>query len=557
MNSPARPSTSTAVLEPLDVASPEGLDWQGEDDVIVVGWGAAGACAALEASSHGATVRVVDRFEGGGASALSGGVVYAGGGTAQQREAGFHDTPEAMLEYLRHETQGVVSEATLRRFCADSAANLCWLEGHGVGFNPTMPDHKTSYPPDGTFLYYSGNEVVPAYAGIHPHAPRGHRAVSRGQSGAALYAALQRATLDADVQTVTQSAVRRLVRHAATGRVIGVEAWALKPGSREARRHAQCNARANRWRNHLPAKAEAWRREAAAIEAAHAQPQLWRARRAVVLATGGFIFHRDWVKQHAPAYRSGWRIGHAGCDGSGIRLGLGVGGQADRLDNVSAWRFITPPAEWPRGLVVNTRGERFCNEQVYGAALGHEIVAHQGGRAWLIFDAAVRARALRQCLFGGLWAFQRLPALALMTFGCRKSSTLAGLASRIGADPAVLQATVDAANAAADGGAEDPMGKSTDMRAPLRDAPFYAVDLSIGAPLFPLAVLTLGGLKVDEESGHVLQADGRRIPGLLAAGRAAIGLPSHRYVSGLSLADCVFSGRRAGRSAALHEPVTT
>ena len=65
-----------------------------------------------------------------------------------------------------------------------------------------------------------------------------------------------------------------------------------------------------------------------------------------------------------------------------------------------------------------------------------------------------------------------------------------------------------------------------------------------------LATLTLGGLRVNESSGQVLDAQGRDIAGLYAAGRTAIGIPSGGYISGLSLADCVFSGRRAGRSAA-------
>ena len=58
-----------------------------------------------------------------------------------------------------------------------------------------MPTHKTSYPPDGVFLYHSGNELVPAYGGSGASAPRGHRTVAKGQSGAALYAALRAATL--------------------------------------------------------------------------------------------------------------------------------------------------------------------------------------------------------------------------------------------------------------------------------------------------------------------------------------------------------------------------
>jgi glycine/D-amino acid oxidase-like deaminating enzyme len=60
-------------------------DWDVEADVVVVGFGAAGACAALEAAAAGCSVLILDRFGGGGATALSGGVVYAGGGTPQQR----------------------------------------------------------------------------------------------------------------------------------------------------------------------------------------------------------------------------------------------------------------------------------------------------------------------------------------------------------------------------------------------------------------------------------------------------------------------------------------
>ncbi|MFD4183567.1 FAD-binding protein, partial [Rhodococcus sp. NPDC058514] len=48
----------------------------------------------------------------------------------------------------------------------------------------------------------------------------------------------------------------------------------------------------------------------------------------------------------------------------------------------------------------------------------------------------------------------------------------------------------------------------------------------------------------------VLAADGVAIEGLYAAGRTAVGICSNSYVSGLSLADCVFSGRRAAAHAA-------
>ena len=80
--------------------------------------------------------------------------------------------------------------------------------------------------------------------------------------------------------------------------------------------------------------------------------------------------------------------------------------------------------------------------------------------------------------------------------------------------------------------------------------PFHVIDVSLDARLLPCTVLTVGGLVVNEASGQVQDAQGRDIPGLYAAGRTAVGIPSHLYVSGLSIADCIFSGRRAARHAA-------
>ena len=549
-----RPSTVTPIAPALEVDDASAVDWSDSADVVVVGWGAAGACAAIEARSTGASVLVIDRFEGGGASALSGGVVYAGGGTPYQQQAGFKDTPGAMADYLRHEVNGVVSDATLQKFCDDSVANLAWLEVQGARFGATMPDHKTSYPPEGKFLYYSGNEVVPACRGERgAPAPRGHRAVAKGQSGATLYAALRQATLSAGAVPITQASVRRLVRQRGadgqSGAVLGVEIWQLPPGDPATLRHAELNRQVARWRTFRPGKAAACRVEAAQIEQQAAKPRFIRAVRGVVLSTGGFIYNPELVKENAPHTRRGWPIGGAGCDGSGLRLGQSAGAATQALSNVSAWRFITPPSVWPKGVVVNAAGERFCNEQVYGATLGHELVDKQGGRGWLVLDAKLRKQAMRQCLFGGLWAFQSLPALAMLLFSAKKAATLEALAARIQADPAKLRASLDAASAAARGERDDAFGKSPDMRHDLGRGPYYALDISIGAPTFPLAVLTLGGLVLDESNGQVLDAAGQRIGGLFAAGRTAIGLPSSRYISGLSLADCVFSGRRAGRAA--------
>ncbi|MGT2510866.1 FAD-dependent oxidoreductase [Cupriavidus basilensis] len=70
------------VMPPLVVDIADTYAWHSHCDTVVVGFGAAGACAALEAAEAGLRVIVADRFDGGGASIRSGGVVYAGAARA-------------------------------------------------------------------------------------------------------------------------------------------------------------------------------------------------------------------------------------------------------------------------------------------------------------------------------------------------------------------------------------------------------------------------------------------------------------------------------------------
>ncbi|MFD2272809.1 FAD-binding protein [Undibacterium arcticum] len=126
--------------------------------------------------------------------------------------------------------------------------------------------------------------------------------------------------------------------------------------------------------------ADALRRRVAGLEARHGNVVRVRARQGVVLATGGFIFNRAMLAQHAPHYLPAWRLGATGCDGSGIELGQSVGGACANMDHISAWRFINPPFAWARGMVVNADGQRICNEEVYGARLGHVMCEQARGQ---------------------------------------------------------------------------------------------------------------------------------------------------------------------------------
>jgi 3-oxo-5alpha-steroid 4-dehydrogenase len=144
-----------------------------------------------------------------------------------------------------------------------------------------------------------------------------------------------------------------------------------------------------------------------------------------------------------------------------------------------------------------------------------------------------------------------LQAVYLLTGARAPAPTLAGAAAKAGVDPEGLAATVAAYNRAAANGEADPAGKPAGSVQTIDQPPYSLIDLSVRPrPAYPAPMLTLGGLTVAEDTGQVLRADGCAIAGLYAAGRTATGLCSNSYVSGLSLADCVFSGRRAGRQSA-------
>lgn len=518
-------------------------------DVVVVGFGAAGACAAIEAARAGAEVVLVDRFTGGGATRLSGGVVYAGGGTSVQQAAGVDDSTETMRAYLAEEVGDVVSEETLQRFCAESPDMITWLSELGVPFEPSLCPYKTSYPSNRHYLYYSGSESAGGFRDAASPAARGHRVHGKGTSGAVFFEALERAVEANGARVLRQTRVRDLVQDA--GEVTGIDCDTLLDAPARVRNtHARLSKLVAKPGLYVPKLARVLHARVEKLESRHAAPLRVHARRGVVLASGGFVANREMMREHAPAYRGGLPLGTRGDDGTSIRLGRQAGAASAHLDRVSAWRFITPPSALLGGLLVDEQGRRICDESRYGAALGQAMIERNGGRAWLLLDAELRKQAREQIGGQTVW-FQRLQALYLLGRGRVSARTVRDVGARAGVDPDGLQNTVDAAEEAARSGVADETGKPVEFARPPRTGPFSLIDVSIKpSQVYPCPMLTLGGLVVDEENGRVRGDDGGHVRGLYAAGRAAVGICSRSYVSGLSLADCVFSGRRSGGHAA-------
>ncbi|KUI38084.1 FAD-binding protein [Mycobacterium sp. GA-2829] len=519
-------------------------------DVIVVGFGAAGAAAAIEAADRGARVLVLDRGYGGGATALSGGIIYAGGGTPEQRAGGYHDTVEDMRAYLEAEVGDAVSAETLDRFCRQSPAMIEWLKAQGVEFRGgPVPSYKTSYPTDEFYLYYSGNEKAFPYATRARPVPRGHRVLAPGMSsGKVLFEHLARSAKSQGVEFIPLARVHALVTDD-DGRVTGVRYRAMPPTHPKARRHAlltRLTGKAGTWMPGLVAGAVARAekiRAAAAVDAeAHAP--------AVILAAGGFVHNREWMQRHAPQFMTVSPLGTVGDDGTGIALGMSAGGTTAKMGNVTAWRFLSPPSAFLEGLTVGADGRRITNEDLYGATHGNVMMREFGGTGWAIYDATTW-RKVKSQIRSQTQIFQRLQLIYLFTTGHRKAASIEALAAANGIDPAGLRRTVDEYHHGLDSGTGDPAHKDPELCPPLRTPPFYSIDISADSSMFfPIPGLTLGGLVVDEGTGEVLRPDGGPVPGLYAAGRAAVGVCSNSYVSGLSLADCVFGGRRAGAHAA-------
>lgn len=532
-------------LTPLVVDDAEDTRWDDVADVVVVGLGAAGLTAALEARERGADVLAVERFEGGGATAISGGVFYAGGGTHIQKAAGVEDTVDNMFRYLSLEVQDAVSEATLLDFCKQSAANLKWLTDRGVRFLPNLCPVKTSYPTNDYHLYFSGNESFPPYSERAVPAERGHRPDGGAFPGAKITDPLRQAALREGVRIQVQTRVSRMILDA-TGRVVGLEV-AIITSSLWSGLHRRLHRLETVIAKVAPAAAAGLRERLNAIEAQHSSTKRIRCRKGVVLCAGGFVFNREMVAEHVPEFLPGLPLGTHGDDGCGIRLGQSAGGKVDQMHRASAWRFLYPPDAFAQGILVNARGERFANELWYGAKIGEAMVEHNEGVATLIIDEELRTLAKEQSKPGQLQWFQRGVALMNLYFNSRKAADVNGLAKMLDVPRENLQKSFDEYNASAEGRRRDPFGKDPKSMHPLREGPFYAIDCSLGSKRHVCAVMTLGGLAVDEKTGQVLSESGDVVPGLYAAGRNAVGICSRQYVSGLSIADCVYSGLRAAR----------
>ena len=333
------------------------MDWDIEADVVVVGFGAAGACAALEAAAAGRSVVVLDRFD------------RRRGHRAVRRRRVRRRRHAAAARGGRHRHARRRCSATCAprsatwcrprrsaQFCDGSVAMLGWLEGHGVPFEGSLCPDKTSYPTNRHYLYYSGSEVSAARRRARP------RRAATGPGAAAPPAGC----CSPGWPPPPGGRASRWWRRPRAVRLITDR----RPGDRRgvplAARRAVVGARgapraAPRGPQALPVRAEGSAGSCTGRSAGWSAGTLgpcWSGRpRGVVIAAGGFGANRRLLRAHAPSARGGLPLATPGDDGSGMLLGTAAGGATALLDRVSVWRFLSPPPALLRGVLVDADGQ--------------------------------------------------------------------------------------------------------------------------------------------------------------------------------------------------------
>lgn len=466
--------------------------WEATADLIVVGYGIAGVCGAIEAREAGADVLVLERSSGcTGSTAAASGHFYLGGGTAVQMACGFADSVEAMADYWMAVTARP-DRAKIEALASGSVALFDWLEARGVPFDRSYFPTKAVIQPGRECLIWTGNEKVWPYRDQARPAPRGHKVAFDGEEGAGALA------------------LQRLVGHAAD---VGVEA----------RFDMQVDALVMD------------KGRAIGVRARHFGKQFFfQARQGVLLAGGGFGRDEEMMDRHLARFDGVTVVGGAHDDGTAIRLGQAAGGAVENMDGMLVTSPIYPPEQLVKGILVNRDGKRFIAEDSYHTRTSLAIIEQPEGIAFLIVDADIfaypawRDHANQQLVDG--------------------FETIAEMESRLGIAEGALQAAMADYNVHARKGEDPEFHKHGDWLKPLDRGPWAAFDFSYRRAAF--YAFTLGGLRISANS-EVLDENGMPIAGLYAAGACAAMLAqdARNYASGISLSAGAFFGRQAGRHA--------
>lgn len=560
----------------------EGITWDKEVDALVVGSGAGGMAAALTAREEGLDVLLVEKTGHiGGSTAISGGALWIPL-NAQTEAAGHPDSIDRVWTYLE-QTVGATAPDDMKRAYLEAGPRMMdYLASRGI-LNVAARTASPDYYPDLPGAAMGGRSLDPLEFD-------GRRL---GRDFRSLRDPLKEFTVLGGMM-VNITDVRHLLRATRS-----FAAWrhSMKLVLRYAADRARGYHRGTRlllgnalaaqlFHALLARKIDYWLdtpalklhrdpsgRVLGAAVARDGKTLNIRARRGVVMATGGFPWDPERRARTYPQPTGLWSMSPRDNAGDGIRLSesagaaLGTGHASPAfwapvsvLESADGKRLHYPHLVWDRakpGLIaVNGAGLRFVNE----SASYHEFVqamyrSHDTAPsipAFLICDQRfIDTWGLGLALPGGRPRQHLIDAGYLL-----QAPTLAALAARLGVPGDTLQATVERYNAHAAEGQDPDFGKGSTAYnrylgdpehapnpclAPLAAGPYYAVKV------YPGDIGTACGIAANPDA-QALDAAGAPIPGLYVAGNDMQSVMGGAYPGpGITLGPALAFGWIAGQ----------
>lgn len=463
-------------------------------DVIVIGGGTAGMPVAIFAAERGARVLVIDKAPvlGGTLDRSTGQIAAAG--SVFQKAKNIKDSPDAhYADIIR--INGNTSDPVLVRKLVDNAADtINWLAKNGfeaMGNHPVLGAGHENFTTPRYLWGKDGGRTI-----LHAMEPLLQKAVAAGR-----------------VTVFTSTGAVDLMQDR-DGAVIGVVAEDDK-GKRTDFRG-----------------------------------------RSVVLSAGGCAANPTMYHElhGAPMW---CEVAYPFSQGEGLMLGLGAGGrlrggelyaglfgailQDKTVPSPQETRFKSAPGPRPQyEIFVNSRGERFVQEDHPNVDHREKAVCSQPGqRFWAVFDESIMSAA--PSVYPRFAKDQKLMEAFNSHPMFIKARSLRELGVRAGIDPAGLESSVRAYNAARDSGAPDAFGRQ-ERPMSIANGPFYAIRSQ------SWTVITFAGLAVDGQLRVTRKKDGQPIPNLYAAGEiiGAGATSGGAYVNGMMVTPALTFGRLLG-----------
>ena len=259
--------------------------------------------------------------------------------------------------------------------------------------------------------------------------------------------------------------------------------------------------------------------------------------KAVILATGGFGNNQEMIVRYREDLEGTVTTSAPGIMGDGIVMAQAVGADLVDIDQIQLHptveqktsMLITESVRGDGAILVNQDGKRFTDELLTRDKVSAAELAQPGSYAYIIFDQKLRE---------GLKATEKYISTGITVQG----DTIEDLAAQIDVDPATLAETLANWNKCVADKNDAEFGRTTGMDNDLSTPPYYAIKIAPGIHH------TMGGVHIDT-GAHVIDLNGKVIPGLFAAGEVVGGVHGGNRLGGNAVADIVVFGRISSASA--------